>query len=178
MIISDRKMLFIHINRTGGTTIESLFGEPVWDHRTLEEYLTDDPFLISYFKFAVVRNPWEKEVSDWFHHKKVKGVDMSFEDYFKQPEFTPFHPMYKFHSNQFNWLLDKTSNYGVDYVIRFEKFDEDLKKLLWVMGIKPTEIPKVNSTQHLHYKEYYTTKLADIVFTNYMDDITYFGYSF
>jgi chondroitin 4-sulfotransferase 11 len=178
MIIPSHKCLFIHINRTGGTTVESIFGKPTWDHRTLREYLKDDQFLQSYFKFAVVRNPCEKEVSDWFHHKKVKGVDISFEEYFNQPEFDRNHPSFKYHSNQIEWLFDNNNFYGVDYVIRFERFEEDLNKLLWVMGFGKKEIPKINSTDHLHYREYYTTDLSNRVFKNYTEDIIQFGYSF
>lgn len=178
MIIPEYNSLFVHVNRTGGTSIEKLFGEPVWDHRTLKEYINLGPAIRSLYKFSVVRNPWDKEVSDYFHHKKIKNLEMSFEEYFKQDEFISTNKRFKFHSNQFDWLTDETDCIKVHYIIKFEKFEEHLKSLAIILGVKFEEIPKLNFTSHNHYREYYTEKLKSFVHNLYEKDIRYFGYKF
>ena len=74
---SDKyKCLFVHIPKTGGTSIESVFG---WysghrgeqDHRTILEYrkLLGTNFD-TYFSFSIVRNPWDRAVSYYLDVKR------------------------------------------------------------------------------------------------------------
>ena len=91
-----RKLLFIHIPKTGGTTISSLlglrtkdrsaslqtlfgdFGSVALEHLTLSQtgqFLTAEEFS-SYFKFAFVRNPWDRTVSSalWRTRLREDGI--------------------------------------------------------------------------------------------------------
>ena len=72
MILPDKKIIFIHIPRTGGTSVEKYFNFKTstdWkiktaQHLTLAEY--DNHYdLDKYFKFTIVRNPWDRLVS-WY----------------------------------------------------------------------------------------------------------------
>jgi len=72
MILEKPKILFIHIPRTGGSSIEKFFNfVPSGDHykkqtqhSTLEEY-AEHCDVEKYFKFTIVRNPWDRLLS-WY----------------------------------------------------------------------------------------------------------------
>jgi hypothetical protein len=72
MIIKNKKLLFIHIPRTGGTSIEQSFGRPrckeginsLTQHNTLKQY-SEKEDINSYFTFSFVRNPWDRLIS-WY----------------------------------------------------------------------------------------------------------------
>lgn len=77
MICHDKKVIFVHIPKTGGTSIEYAFDQvklkrkkvvqhPNTKHHTNEEMQKQFPEEhASYYKFSVVRNPWEREYSLW-----------------------------------------------------------------------------------------------------------------
>ena len=67
MISHKHKFIFIHIPKTGGSSVESFFtggyteGGLNSKHRMAKSYEAKFPNkFLKYFKFSVVRNPWEK----------------------------------------------------------------------------------------------------------------------
>ncbi len=80
MLVSDsRKLVFIHIQKTGGITVHKLLREHIPDLHTIlarhafasrgmEELDNWD----EYFKFAFVRNPWDRLVS-W--HSMIRDAE-------------------------------------------------------------------------------------------------------
>lgn len=68
MISDEFKCIFVHINKTAGSSIEVFFGEyPRAQHvvttKCIEEYGRKK--WNKYFKFSVVRNPWDRLLS-WY----------------------------------------------------------------------------------------------------------------
>lgn len=76
MLISDReRILFVHVPKTGGSSIERLLRKNCPDHRTktrtralgrhaaLRRILNEEPEIADYWIFGVVRNPWARMVS-------------------------------------------------------------------------------------------------------------------
>lgn len=73
MLVSDtEKFIFFHVPKSGGTSIHSFFKEkygwqddppPVLHHMKAKDYMKFHPEKFSYFKFAFVRNPFDRLLS-------------------------------------------------------------------------------------------------------------------
>ena len=101
MLISDsRRVVFVHVQKTGGHTMDTLLTEALPDrralpgllrHPTLGEILDAEPELASYFVFGFVRNPWARMVSWWSMVQNFKsGAENGREHAAKQLERNPF----------------------------------------------------------------------------------------
>ena len=79
MINHQYRCIFIHIPKTGGKSVHRFFGTNWQDHKDISRYaeeLTPETFT-SYYKFAVVRNPWNRLVSGYNYQKVKKGSQAS-----------------------------------------------------------------------------------------------------
>lgn len=101
MLISDsRRVLFVHVQKTGGHTTDTLLTEALPDrrsipglqrHPTLGEILDAEPALADYFVFGFVRNPWARMVSWWSMVQRFKsGAENGREHVAKQLARNPF----------------------------------------------------------------------------------------
>ena len=82
-ISHDKKLIFVHIPKNAGESVEKALGmyrgdpkQTMWGvvgKRTVLQHLTgvelrdrigDEAIWNGYFKFAIVRNPWSKAVSE------------------------------------------------------------------------------------------------------------------
>jgi hypothetical protein len=140
------------------------------------------------FKFAFVRNPFDRLVSLYFYLKKSKNEDV--------PEEMPFAafcrrvaggeiPPVGLHNSlglsQCNpmsrWLADGSGRLLPDFVGRHENIDEDFGKVCSRIGIDE-EIPHKNRTEHKPYREYYDDASRAVVERFYREDLERFGYSY
>lgn len=93
LIDHKNKTIFIHIPRTGGTSIESAFFDKDWEH--IEKFTKHlhwktakviyYPFWDDYTKFTVVRNPWDWIVSLFYSHKKFRAKRKTWEEFVEGP---------------------------------------------------------------------------------------------
>jgi hypothetical protein len=141
--------------------------------------------FIDYFKFAFVRNPWDRLLSCW----RNKVVDSN---YFKFSEELRAR-MQKFdrfveyvegldldqcdhHIRRQGRLIDINN---IDFVGRFERFEEDLADVLKEIGISDIAIARKNASENrLHYRQHYDDALMARVGELYKKDIKLFGYSY
>jgi hypothetical protein len=200
MISHKHKFIFIHIPKTGGTSIEEvlcdescqlLAGE--WDytrsrhaplnHLTLQELadcgLITPTQLNSYFKFCFVRNPWDRLISEiscrwmspWFK-------DMAMEQRIRYACVQAAEPTGI--GNHLRPQCDFVTATGLqmDFIGRFEHLDEDFAKVCQMLGIKTTALPYRNRSEHQPYQEYYDAENQALVATTYRRDIETFHYTF
>jgi len=137
-------------------------------HTTLNSYYVNwrkkYGSIEDFFKFGVIRNPWDRAISFYFW-KRYKSFDkkifinnliqMSCVDYV---------------------YVKKYNNHKHDYVIRFENLQEDFDTACDKIGIPKTQLPHTNKSLHKHYTEYYDDETREIVAEKYARDIEYFGY--
>lgn len=218
-INKDKKVLFVHIPKTGGSTIEKffdmtnktnradydlLFGvdtrrknvnyDIALQHLTFNEIKNNHKIKVNnYFSFSLVRNPWDKVISAYLNHfiklkpdfnNFLSWVEKSVEyekdhDHFTYQDKrnkiltnTHFKEQYKFIYNDDNQIM-------VDYLGRFEYWNESFKKICELAKVEYREPEIYNKNNNRkHYSEYYNKKQADLIKKIYKKDIELFGYEY
>jgi hypothetical protein len=145
-------------------------------------------YLENAFKFAFVRNPFDRLVSLFFYLKRIKCGEvpdvMSFDDFCRKVERREHPPVGLYNYNGLNqcnpmqdWLLDRNGRLFPDFVGRHETLGEDFQKICRIVGIDE-QLTHENRTEHQHYRSYYTAETCAIVERVYREDLDRFGYSF
>ena len=183
--IKFSRLLFIHINKNAGLSIESALNLPLYNHLTVNDYISILG-LSSYssrFVFTVVRNPWDRLVSLYHYRLKTNQNNIlkfnpSFEEWVyktfvdKHPDFYDNPIMFQ---SQSAWL---SNSYGLqpNRILKFESLHQDFNYLCESLKISAS-LPHVNQTRRDPYQKYYTSdKLIAIVADLFSDDLDSFDY--
>jgi hypothetical protein len=144
------------------------------------------------FKFAFVRNPWDRLVS-WYHMIRLKGPQnhlwkyalnnsCDFESFVKNCTQAIYESPFErksFSYNQYDYVSDAKGRILVDYIGRFENLENDLEQALRMTKTDtPVQIPHLNTSQHSRYRDYYNEETRKIVAERFRKDIEFFGYHF
>jgi len=133
-----------------------------------------------FFKFAVVRNPWDR-VYSWYRnvirdpfHQGELGIsaDCGFADFVKN------HLDCWALNKQTDWLVDENGNIALDYVGKFEVLQETFVHICNVLGIKNQVLPKVLDSGTSDFRSAYTDDIREIVAVKYAREIELFDYEF
>ena len=172
--------LFIHVPKTAGTSIKRTGLFLGGKHETIRDFDVPE----NTFKFAFVRDPWDRFVSALFFQKDYQGKGQKDFDQFIQEECVPclesgktprqsayisaFDPMYHF-------LLDKEGMIGVDYVGYYENLRHHWEVICAILNVH-APLPHYRKYEHDYYKRYYTPESWDIVGKIYKKDVDLFNY--
>jgi len=135
-------------------------------------------FYARSFKFAFVRNPWDRLVSRYAYllrsknhprHKFIKAMH-SFEDYLSWE-------IARGKMRQTDYVCDARGNLIVDFIGYFERLNEDFAKVCAQLNVK-AELPRANTSSHRDYRTYYTPATRDLVAKHFRPDLELFGYDF
>lgn len=214
MISHKYKIIYIHIPKCAGTSIENLFGAHPFDnrkpnynvltgwcpkrkiylqHATAEELLNlgliDINTWSSYYKFAIVRDPWSRSYSDYFWMRKETGIKDSFFNYLNKkgkykPIFDKIDPL-KYRGDhllpQFDFICID-NKIVVDKICKFENLFEDFKDIQYYLNSnKFDRIPhkqKGNNKNFPHYSLFYNNKTKNLIKKIYNNDIKLFEYHY
>lgn len=185
---SKKDFVFIHINKTGGTSVISNTGKAYRKHLTVKDvikYVGQNKWDKA-FKFTVVRNPWAKVASQYkFRTKTNKSKlgerPLSFEEWIhkvfieKDKFYYGSRPL--LYAPQVEWLKDKSGKIDIDRILRFENLNEGYKEVAEIVGINPN-LPHLNSTKKSNYRDFYDDETKQIVADWFSEDIKSFGYKF
>ena len=190
VIIKDYNSIFVHIPKTGGSSIQQWLLDNTSSqvtkstkHHTLQKL--ESKYGKFDFSFAVVRNPWDWCVSWYFFTKdralrriqnpKQKG---RFSLEYNQQDLDDY-------KKGFEYFIEKTQlkdqhhrTIGVSYIIKLENINHDIQLLKDKFNIKQ-ELPYLNtSSRNKDYREYYNDNTKQIVENKFKKDINTFGYKF
>ena len=205
-ISHKHKAILIHIPKNAGESMEKKMGiygaysDPlkflwgthdkyVLQHLTMSQmkrlYISDDVFD-SYFKFAFVRNPWDKAVSEYHWYLRY-GDRITFKEWIRtlgnRLLRTSKPPVLEIGHNipQYEYVYDGNGRLLVDFVGRFERLQEDFDTVCEIIGIENSFLPRLQTTtskRRRYYKEYYDNQGISTIATIYKRDIELFGYEF
>ena len=209
MISHKYRCILIHIPRTGGSSIERWIGGGDWwsvspetkhllasqAKQVYSEYWDD------YFKFAFVRNPWDRVVS-CLHYSCHFGIEAERTKKrigWSQQEPIDFsgykrifgHPVTVEHDHRFYERSDLLSNHHrpnrvflniidepIDFVGRFETLKEDTQYIQERIGIEKPFNVHVQRSKRSNYERYCEDDTCEEVRQLYAGDIEAFGYKF
>ena len=188
----------MHIPKTAGTTVLDFLGaEHVFDtHAPAITYRQVDPELFARaFRFAFIRNPWDRFASA-FHHLK-SGTDWPMQRawakrYIGEHDFGSFvrrlrNPLFRqvvlserFFWPQSFWITDRHGDLLVDELYRFEDLEPALSNLAERLGLPPAgTIPVRRKSDRESSRSLYSDpELVDLVGSLYREDAKRFGYCF
>lgn len=134
----------------------------------------------SYFKFAIVRNPWARAFS-WYANsvnepmlRKELKVDasMPFADFLRERigrgALRP----------QLAWLRDARGGLPLDFIGRFETLQRDFATVCARLGRPAPPLPHARKGSGADYREHYDKSTRALVAAAYAEEIELFGYSF
>jgi hypothetical protein len=210
MICRKRKILFIHIPRTGGQSIEHmlfptygfrdeentniLYGwndKLGWlNHMTCREikghnYVSNGEFK-NCFKFAFIRNPWERLVSEYawkfpgnFRLFRQFCSDILEQEYEKWAAGYRDPIAFKQHlREQYKYIYNNQGRLEIDFLGRYENLAVDFLEICKLRGLKCGKLPLYNKSEHRYYTYYYDKVTREIAGRIYREDIRIFNYQF
>jgi chondroitin 4-sulfotransferase 11 len=178
--------IFIHINKTGGSSIEKALNLP-FEHKTALEKIEEigHQQWESKFTFSVIRNPWDKVVSHYHYRVQTNQTGLGaktigFKEWVKL-SYGNKDPFYydqpRMFMPQFDWLADEGGRVLVGFICRFENLDDDFNVVCSKIG-RRANLPHLKASQRGNYRDYYNEETIEIVARWFCKDIESFGYTF
>ncbi len=132
-----------------------------------------------YFKFAFVRNPWDRFISFCAFISRATG---RFEEdphgFMARMMHSPPPLQHMLYQPQSQLLIDQDGRLAMDFVGRVENMEHDYRHICEHLKLATQPLEKVNSSRHRPYVDYYNPQLRDLVAEKYRQDIEMFGYRF
>ena len=193
LISDDRRMLFVHIPKTGGASIEQLLRESCPDarsagrqrHARLQRILAQNPDLADYWSFGFVRNPWARMVSwfsmieTWNHRWGPASGRPQDGQWGSTRDGNPLWRAVAAYADFEEFILrgtaelDRLAMPQIDYLVdgdlradfigRTESLADDMATIQHRLGLPVTVIPRRNTTSHGSYRDYYSPAARDRV---------------
>jgi hypothetical protein len=203
MIICDKKkFIFIHIPKNSGTTMSNEIHKIYNDSKLLKFVEREGPnigidkmhlynevidifipknILDTYFKFCIIRNPYNKLYSAWNFIKNRHGYE-NVNDFIKYKLNEKF--IYGLEINpgdarvhyrpQFTFVYNKNDNKYVDFIIKYENLNNDIRILNNKFDLN---IPEYDNNIEKNYIKFFNRESIEIINKLYKKDFILFNYN-
>jgi hypothetical protein len=179
MICHHYKFIFVHQGKTGGSSvIKSLCGlvpsQTKVVYRDLPKHLSFNELIKrssvefrpeDYFKFTIVRNPWDRQVSWYYHWMMTTGETPTFNDWISRP----------------GNVLKYRDLDNMDYIMSTEQLDSDWKHVSNELGSSDLNLGRIDHNTgrpKRNYQSYYNDQSIELVRDNNQEVIDIFDYKF
>jgi hypothetical protein len=188
----ENRCIFVHITKTAGTSVATSLFNYLPYHYTAVDYrvIYGKKTFNQYFKFAFVRNPWDRLYSAYrylksggWNEKDKKWAEQnlnqfdSFGSFVKQwltkeniKKHRHFWPQYLF-------VCDNKKRIIIDYLAYFETIEDDFDRLCGLLKIEAA-LGRHNANPGNDYRDAYDAESRNLVAEVYSTDIELFGYDF
>lgn len=208
MVSRDARVLFVHVQKTGGSTMDELLARALPDaervsglkggrHAGLGQALARHPEFRDFWTFGFVRNPWARLLS-WYAmiERAAAGAAEGDAESLRRVTERPFwrrviadHPTFE------SFVLHGLDDVGrlhkpqidyltapgrrADFIGRTENYAADLAAVFAHFGAAPPEEEvRRNAGPSVDYRERYTPAMRDKVADVFARDLDEFGYTF
>jgi chondroitin 4-sulfotransferase 11 len=158
----DYNVIFIHVPKTAGTSMERREFLGSGGHQTVHHFRDQEGFADA-FTFAFVRNPWERYVSAWSQMNEGRPSEIVI-----TAPVVHFRPQHEF-------ICDENGEILVDFVGRYENLLVDWAYVCATLGVS-AELAHHRPGKHGPYHAYYTPETWEQLSAMYARDIEIFGY--
>ncbi|HEY6723884.1 MAG TPA: sulfotransferase family 2 domain-containing protein [Polyangiaceae bacterium] len=192
----EHKCIFIHIPKCAGISVSrGLFGGLAGTHNSIKTFqlVYSKEELDRYFKFAFVRNPWDRLLSAY---NFLRGGGLTYQDQewakANLSRFTSFAQFvhewvtptnvnsWQHFKPQHRFITDPAGNMPLDYLGYFENIRADFENITSILDID-AKLPHHNSSSGGSddaYQSHYDAETREIVANAYRRDIELLGYDF
>lgn len=212
MISHEHKVIFVHIPKTGGQSVEQMFLDDLgltWDQRdALALRPNDDPAVgperlahlyaseyvqkghvtqeqwDSYLTFAVVRNPYERIISEYFYRGKTYPTWQfwrrpALKQFMEQATNDDFTDGARHVVPQARYVCNAQGTMIVDHIIHFEEMGPKIEALLADVLKTPRSLPHRNKTKsgNTWQKSRVRSAFEPLIAERHAMDFDLFGYT-
>ena len=181
---------FVHIPRTGGTSLTKIFGKKSkCDLENLGGYYKKDKLtyilahctiknlidlnlirqenLKNFYTFTCVRNIFDRLVSIYLEKWKTRDI---YEPTLSTAIDNLFIPQKEF--------ICINNEVVVNEIFRFEQYENMINKVSIILNRPAKDMRRLNKTNHKDYRHYYSLENKTKVEQMYKEDIDFFGFVF
>lgn len=187
----EHRAIFIHVPKTAGTSIALKLHEGTSRHVPCTAYLAANPGKFArYWKFAFVRNPWDRLVSSYEFLRRggmnARDAEFAAAHLAQHRDFREFVRdgleraeirSWVHVRPQCDFICDCEGRNRMDFTGRFERLDEDFRIVADRLGIAGG-LDVTNRSGRRDYRDYYDAETREIVAAFYHTDIDRLGYRF
>ena len=179
----EYKFIFIHIPKNAGTSIRNSFDTQGYDKKVVRKRYPHDSCNVikrycrdsvwnSFFKFAVVRNPYDRMVS-YYHF--YKSPQYQFKATAQKMDFTTW--LYEGLDSNLTKLQSEYLNEKIDLIGRYESLQDSFDLFCEKINIDKYQLPMWNLSRHEPYQKYYTDKTYELVYNLFEKDFIIYDYT-